>query len=754
MNHILHLAHPAAQWDDASPVGNGSLGAMLFGGTQEEQIYLSEETLWSGGEIDAADPAFRDKIDALRALFLRGELETLDDEAERLLDGTFKCIRSVEYAGRFTVKLGLPGDVTGYRRDLDLTAGIFEASFRKGNADVTETAFASHNYETVAVRYAFSVPADLSLTFFRENELSRKWETGVFTFTGQTAEGDHRFAVGVKPLSDGKIEGDETCVRISGAREVTLFFAVTTAFNFGDDYEAVLADILSEAADFDEIKAQHIEDFTALSRRSEIEIAGDPALDALPADERLARLQADDEAVDPALYALYFAFGKYLLISSSREDTLPANLQGVWVETLENPWNADYHTNINLQMNYWPAEVANLGDCHLALFDYMNNYLLASGAKTAQKNYRCRGTVTHHLSDIYGYTAPADGLWGLWPHGAGWLATHMWEHYLFTKDEDFLRDTAYAFIKACAEFYLDYLFEGPDGRLHSGPSASPENRYFVETPGGKKALYLCFSPTMDIEIIGAVLRQFIGAAAILGLDPDAAKEAKAALSRLPALTAGPDGRLNEWLQPYEEPEPGHRHVSHAFALYPDCAVNENTPDLLAAVRKTLDVRLSHGGGHTGWSRAWLVNLFARLKDADETFAHLRALLTKSTKPNFFDNHPPFQIDGNFGGAAGIAEALLQSHTGVIDLLPATPARISGSFRGLKARGNIEVDADFKNGRAVAFALRPAFDGEITVRLNAPAKITDDAGAPAADGDAFTFTARGGEQYAFTCEEKN
>ena len=751
MNHILHLTHPAKEWEDGSPVGNGSLGAVLFGGTDVEKIYLSEETVWSGGEIDARDPDFRGKIEALRDLFRNGRLETLDEEAERLLEGTFRCIRSVEYAGLVTLTTGLAGEVTDYRRDLDLTAGIFTCAYEKGGVSVEETAFASHNYETVALRYAFSAPTDLTLGFTRENVTARGFAEDRFVAAARTAEGDHAFAVGIRAQTDGRLTGDENGMHIAGATQAVFYMAVTTAFNFGDDYKDVLTDILSEETDFEDLKRQHIEDFTSLTRRSDLTLEGDPALEDLPADERLRRLQNDAAADDPGLYALYFAFGKYLLVSSSREDTLPAHLQGVWVEKLENPWNADYHTNINLQMNYWPAEVMDLGDCHRALFDYMNRFLLPCGEKTAKENYGCRGTVTHHLSDIYGYTAPADGLWGLWPHGAGWLATHMWEHYLYTKDLDFLENEAFAFMEACALFYVDYLFEGPGGYLHSGPSASPENRYYVETPAGKKALYLCFSPTMDIEIIGAVLRNYVAAAKALGKESDAVKEAKAALGKLPPLQAGPDGRLNEWLEPYEEPEPGHRHISHAFALYPDNAIGERTPELLAAIRKTLETRLSHGGGHTGWSRAWLVNLFARLRDGNETFRHLRLLLTLSTKPNFFDNHPPFQIDGNFGGAAGIAEALLQSHeNGVIELLPAVPAGISGEFLGLKARGNVAVDAKFKSGRVTEFALTPAFDGEVRLRLDAGA-VSDGETVCTPENGVFTLRLTAGKTARFACE---
>ncbi|MBQ6020502.1 MAG: glycoside hydrolase family 95 protein, partial [Clostridia bacterium] len=589
------------------------------------------------------------------------------------------------------------------------------------------------------------------IAYKRENLTSLEYPQDGFFARGLTAKGEHAFAVGARIETDGAVSACGEGIAVKNAKTLALYLSAATEFSLGEDFCALLEKRLALRTPFGDLLGEHVRDFTAFSRRSDLVLGGDPALSRLPVGARLERLRNDPGARDPALAALYFAFGKYLLISSSRADTLPANLQGVWVESLENAWNADYHTNINLQMNYWQAETANLGECCEALFRYMNGTLLPAGARVARDSYGCRGSVVHHLSDIYGYAAPADGLWGLWPHGAGWLSTHLWEHYLFTRDESFLRGTAYDFMKACALFYMDYMFEDRGGRLISGPSTSPENRYYLPVGDEKREMFLCFSPTMDIEIISAVLRNYIDAEEILGSDPGTREAARRALSRMPALTVGPDGRLNEWLEPYDEPEPGHRHISHAFALYPDHAIGPDTPELLDAIRRTLEKRLSCGGGHTGWSRAWLINLFARLGDGGAAGEHLRLLLTRSTLPNLLDTHPPFQIDGNFGGAAGVGEMLLQSRNDEISICPAVPDWFSGSFRGFKARGNVVVGAEIDRGRPTGFSLRAAFDGAYTVRLPRDGTVEFGGTKISTDRGAFRVTLSAGRETVFHVE---
>ena len=711
----LHFSEPGRNFEDGCPVGCGSMGAMVLGDDTDEKMWLAHESIWSEDKQEANDVDFRDKVDVLRKMYLDGETEMLDETARELMNDSIHRIKSVEYAGLLHINLG-QGKTENYSRNLTLNTGIFNTSFTKDGFRITEQVFSSYPFDVTCVRYGFSVPRSISFYVERENTLSLGFENGIFSYIAATQAGGHKFRVGIKLVTDGQPKFDGNKVTVKNASDVQLYISIATEFDFGEGFEKAVDDILMECDDYDEIFENHCEDFSALFERSDIAFDENEVLDSLSIKDRLARLKCDADAKDPGLINLYYSFGRYLLISSSREGTLPANLQGVWVEKLVNPWNADYHTNINIQMNYWLAEVANLSECHLQLFDYMNRILLPAGRETAKENYRCRGTVVHHLSDIYGYTAPADGLWGIWPLGGAWLSTHMWEHYLFTQDKEFLRTQAYTYMKECALFFLDYLFEDKEGHLISGPSMSPENLYYVNTANGKKQAFIAFSPTMDIEIITAVFRNYIEAEKLLGIDGETVAAAEEALSKLPELKIGRHGQLMEWMEDYEEPEPGHRHISHAFALYPDNLINENTPELFKAIRTTLDRRLASGGGHTGWSRSWLISLFARLKDGEKAFENIRLLLTKSTADSMLDTHPPFQIDGNFGGAAGIAETLLQSHEGYISLLPAVPSDACGSFRGLKARGNFEVNAEFQNGKVTSFTICSDEDKEVTVKL--------------------------------------
>ncbi len=716
-NHIIRLSSPAENWEHASPIGGGSFGAMLFGGTDTEKIYLCEETIWSGEERDTTIKDFKDRVDTLRKMYLDGRITEIDPWAEKYLGEGIETIKSYEYAGLLSIDFNDKSEATDYERNLYLNTGIFEASYKKNGNLITETAFSSYSDETTAIKLQSEKEISFDLIFTREETESITFINDLLLVRAKTAYGDHRFAVGIKIETDGEIEFSDNKVKISNSTDTVLFIAIATEFNFSSDFEAVCLDILSEAEDFSELKDAHTADFASVFNRSDIELDSDDDIAALFTDERLNRIKAGEAAEDDGLFALYFAFGKYLLISSSREGTLPANLQGIWVEKMQNPWNADYHTNINLQMNYWLPEVANISECHLPLFDYLNNYLLESGKKTARENYGCRGTVLHHLSDIYGFTTPADGIWGVWPMGSAWLSFHLWEHYLYTKDTDFLRETAYNYLHECALFFMDFMFEGPDGYLLSGPSMSPENDYYPIEGNTDITATIAFSPTMDIEIIGGTLRNYIETEKILGINPEDMKNAEETLKKLPPLQIGKNGCLQEWLKDYGEPEPGHRHISHAFGLYPDNMITEATPELFEAIRKTLDRRLSFGGGHTGWSRAWLINLFARLKDGKNTYEHLRLLLSKSTLTNLFDIHPPFQIDGNFGGAAGIAESLLQSHEGYISILPAAKEGLTGSFTNLKARGNIEVSATFIKGKVTEIVLYAPENITVNVKAN-------------------------------------
>ena len=726
--HTLYLDYPAREWELASPIGNGFSGAMIYGGVKAERVQLTEEKIWAGGKIDTSDETFRDKIEKLRGVLLEDPSKA-DDFAAELLKDSFYRIKSQETAGEFFITSEDASDeCSDYRRELDLFDGISRVSFEKDGERILRESFASYPDRVICMRHTGRHSVRISYSRRRAksviNWAERKAgieegeaEFGVesvsvagnmMTILAHPSEGGERFTVKLKIFTDGKLTDDGRDFLISGATKTDYFIVIAT----GGEPEFPVCD-------YDVLKARSVADVNSLMSRAGLDLGDELA--ELPANKRLERLRSDDNATDPGLAALYFDFGRYLLVSSSRPGSLPANLQGVWNAYTSALWNSDYHTNINLQMNYWHAETTNLSECTKPLFDYMNDYLLESGRETARVNYKCGGTVLHHLSDIYGFTAAADGVWGLWPMGGAWLCYSMWEHYLFTRDLEFLRDTAYDYIHDSARFFLDYMFE-KDGVLMTGPSTSPENHYFCNG----KSVNLCLSPTMDIEIIGGLLRFYIETEKLLSLDADQATEAENALSKLPPLKIGKHGQLMEWQEDYDEPEPGHRHVSHLFALYPDAAINKDTPELFVAAKRSLERRLANGGGHTGWSCAWLIALFARLGDADGAKSTIRKLLTKSTRENLFDSHPPFQIDGNFGATAAIAEMLVQSQGSRIELLPAFPADWDGSFSGLMIRGGAEISAAWKGGKVTSCVIKAVRadvefvlsvnDGEIPVRL--------------------------------------
>ncbi|HVY50647.1 MAG TPA: glycoside hydrolase family 95 protein [Devosia sp.] len=708
---------PAQVWTEALPIGNGRLGAMVFGETRRERLQLNEDTLWSGGPYSPVNPEALGHLEHVRELLLAGRYAEAEAEADRWLMA--RPLKQMPYQPAADLWIEMPdlGAVGKYRRDLDLETAIASTSFTAEGTDIRREVLATAADGIIALRLVTTRRLALRLTL-TSPQAGRVHAPvpGVLRFEGHNAaahgiEGRLAFAVEMRLFADGRIDTHSDSLAVDGASEVTILLDVATSYRRYDDVDADpvarIASRLDAAANlgWTALRARHVADHQALFSRLTIDLGHSPA-ERLPTDRRIA---ANSAAPDPALSALYVQYGRYLLLSSSRPGTQPANLQGIWNETPTPPWDSKYTTNINLQMNYWLADPANLGECIEPLLRLLED-VSVTGREVARAHYNAPGWVLHHNTDIWRATAPVDGAkWGLWPTGGAWLCVQLWDHVRFGDDSVLPR--IYPLLKGCLEFIRHVLVRLPGtDMLVTAPSLSPENVH----PYGAA---LCYGPAMDSQIIRDLIDAVIEAGARLGRDQDLRIELDGLRRRLPPDRIGHAGQLQEWLEDWDlqAPEIHHRHVSHLYALYPSSQISlERTPALAAAARRSLEIR---GDEATGWGIGWRINLWARLGDGERAHAVVQRLLSPDrTYPNMFDAHPPFQIDGNFGGAAGIIEMLVQSQDGDVHLLPALPpAWPAGHVSGVRARRGIEVDVTWEAGDLLEGKLRAGTPTPIVVR---------------------------------------
>ena len=756
-NLSLWYKQPAQKWTDALPVGNGRLGGMVFGGIQQERIQLNEESVWAGAPINNNNPGAKAHLKEIQTAIFNGDYKTANDLSKKYLVGTPPNVRSYQTLGDLGIKFYWKSDATNYKRSLNIQTGIAKTEYTVDGNKIVQEVFVSAPQNLMVITIQAEKPFDADLLLSRQfnadyetggnkkrktdgiskGENHYQVQNGLAYYNGQIIDldsdmkgpgGKHmRYTAAMKILSQSGVQSpivSDTAAgfKMVGSKNIVLILTGATDYNLDKlnmdpsiNPLNVCQEILSKASSYSAttLKQLHVKDHESFFNRVSFSLKDDNN-SQYPTDERLVHIREGKN--DNGLVALYYQYGRYLLMGSSRKPgKLPANLQGIWNDLYDAPWSADFHTNINLQMNYWPAETGNLSETSVVLAKFMEK-IMVPGAITAAETYGAKGWTLHHLTDPFGRTGVMDGVWGITNMDGPWMTLPVFDHFEFTNDTNYLRTIAYPMMKGSVEFVLDFLVTSPQGYLVTNPSHSPENSFFVPNTDRKQKSQMTYAPTVDMHIINALFNNFTRASSILHLDKSLAEKVIAAQKKLPPMKISALGTIQEWIEDFEETELGHRHISHLLGLYPLDLISPKNPAIFEAAKKTLERRLSNGGGHTGWSKAWIVSLYARLFEPEKALENLNGLFKKSTLNNLFDTHPPFQIDGNFGAAAAIAEMVMQSQNNEINLLPALPkAWNEGSMHGLRARGACKVNVDWADGELKKATIQSTKGGTYNIR---------------------------------------
>lgn len=724
------------EWLKALPLGNGSLGLMVFGDVNKERIQLNEESMWSGSPSDNDNPdvfAFQEEIRQLlfdgkyrKATKLTNKTQICKGAGSGHGEGSkvpFGCYQTL---GDLWIDNGQNTDYENYYRELNLDDAVVRVRYSQGGVNFKREIFISQPDQVMVARFTADKPGQISFScsMTRPERFKSYTENQQLIMSGTLSDGKGgdglQYMARLKAVTkNGKVSYTNSKLIVEHADEVILYLSASTDYILkypeykGREYKKITNENIENAVakSYSELFEHHKKEYQTYFKRVSFDITPEPITE-IPTDERVKNFK--QTLSDPHLTELFFQYGRYLLISSSRPGTLPANLQGIWANRIQTPWNSDYHTDINIEMNYWLAEVTNLSEMHQPLFD-LTESLVKPGTKTAKVQYHKKGWVVHPITNIWGYTSPGESAgWGMHVGAGAWISSHIWEHYAFTGNKDFLH-RMYPVLKGSVAFYMDWLVENPVTKeLVSGPAVSPENSFIAPD---KSRSQISMGPAHDQQVIWQLFTDFLKTSNELKIDDEFVSQVKSAKERLAGPKIGSDGRLMEWAEEFKEVYPGHRHISHLFAMYPGSQINfEQTPELVVAAKKSLDFRIANGGGHTGWSAAWLINQYARLQEAENAKENLNSVISKSISPNLFGQHPPFQMDANFGATAGIAEMLIQSHTGSIHLLPALPKEwATGEFKGLKARGGFVLDMKWQNNKLITAAIYSEQGGNCRIR---------------------------------------